>query len=149
MTEVKKKKPSWDKESILRLIKNQARTTGCDVFLRFLEALFAESVLDTYHVNTSHYDVHVFRSIADAAPNGLARIEIRLAEDGMIEVGVLYWHSLGELSGFIWKSKWIDGPDRAREHLSKCLAALDILSGKDIDLDLLALPNVRGHSREE
>jgi hypothetical protein len=149
MTEIKKKKPSWDKESILRLIKRQAQTAGCDVLVRFLEDLFAESVLDTYHVNTSHYDVHVFRSIADAAPNGPARIVIKLAEHGMIKVGVFYWHSLGELSGFMWESKWIDDPDRAREHLSKCLAALDILSEKDIDLDLLALPNVRGHSREE
>jgi hypothetical protein len=28
----------------------------------------------------------------------------------------------------MWESKWIDDPDRAREHLSKCLAALDMLS---------------------
>jgi hypothetical protein len=149
MTEIKKKQLSWDKEAALQTAKRQAEKTGCDVLVRFLEAVFEESVLDTYHVNTSHYDVRVFRSIANAAPNGPARIEIKLAEHAMIEVGVLYWHSLGELSGFIWESKWIDDPDRAREHLSKCLAALDLLSEKDIDPDLLVLPNVRGHSREE
>jgi hypothetical protein len=149
MTEIKKKQLAWDKASALQTAKRQAEKTGCDVLVRFLEPVFAESMLETYHVNTSHYDVRVFRSVADAARNGPARIEIKLAEHAKVEVGIRYGCSTGELSGFIWKARWIDDLDRAREHFSKCLAALDLLSEKDIDLDLLALPNVRGHSREE